>query len=172
MFDGWDGPDIATFWIAIGAVLLSVISLAWQAWTWRHSGAIVQVTARLSMPVFDHGPGGPWTCVTATNKGRGPTTVASWGFETPNGSNIVVPRALPGPSPLPFLIPAGGAQGDWFAETDGLRATCYQDVAAHHHLVQIGGLTLRQPLEGEVARRSCGGKALREGVRCRNQDHE
>jgi hypothetical protein len=74
MFGAWDDPEIAAFWIAVGAGFLSLCSLGWQTWTWRRSGAIIRVAAAQSLPVYDTLDGqrpGEWhVAVTAQSKGR------------------------------------------------------------------------------------------------------
>jgi hypothetical protein len=139
MFGAWEGQEIATFWIAIGGVILGVTSLGWQVWTWRRSGALVRVTAGQSLPLYDTPTGqaaGQWhVAVTAVNKGRGPTTVTGWGFEAPTGGNIISFRPLVWSSPIPFPIPAGGHEGSWFMETDEIKASCHREGLDYRTLV-------------------------------------
>jgi hypothetical protein len=138
MFEGWTGPEVTTFWIALGALLVALSSLGWQAWTWRRSGAIVRVTANQSLPMYSTPAGqqpGDWQVdVTATNKGRGPATVVGWGFRAPGNNNIVMTEPLPWSSPLPFTLEAGGATGSWYISTDEVMATCRRESVRHQDL--------------------------------------
>ena len=59
MFESWDGPEVAIFWIVIAALVLGVLSLGWQIWTWRHMGSVVHVTANQSLPVYRGQVGAP-----------------------------------------------------------------------------------------------------------------
>jgi hypothetical protein len=115
MFESWDGPEVAAYWIAIAALVLSVLSLGWQIWTWRHAGALVHVTANQSLPVYRGEVGTPHVQIAATNKGRGPTTVTSWGLRMPDGNDMTVLYQLPWSSPLPFAIPPGVPQEHGFS---------------------------------------------------------
>jgi hypothetical protein len=44
---------VAALIISIIALVLSGVSLGWQVWSWRRSGAVVAVTALHSFPVYD-----------------------------------------------------------------------------------------------------------------------
>ena len=134
MFESWDGPEVVAFWIAIAALVLSVLSLGWQIWTWRHVGALVHVTANQSIPVYRGEVGAPHVQIAATNKGRGPTTVTSWGLRMPDGNDMTVLYQLPWSSPLPFAIPPGGAGGTWFLETDKAQDACQRAGLDHRQL--------------------------------------
>ena len=134
MFESWDGPEVATFWIAIAALVLSVLSLGWQIWTWRHMGSVVDVTANQSLPVYRGEVGAPHVQVAATNKGRGPTTVTSWGLRMPDGNDMTVLYQLPWSSPLPFAILPDGAAGAWFVEIDKVQDACQRAGLDHRHL--------------------------------------
>ena len=68
------GPPVASLILSV-AVVLSVVSLGWQVWTWRRSGAVVRVTARQSFPVYGSVAGDWQIDVTACNVGRGPVQV-------------------------------------------------------------------------------------------------
>jgi hypothetical protein len=134
MFESWDGPEVAIFWIAIAALVLSVLSLGWQIWTWRHMGSVVHVTANQSLPVYRGEVGAPHVQVAATNKGRGPTTVTSWGLRMPDGNDMTVLYQLPWSSPLPFAILPDGAAGAWFVEIDKVQDACQRAGLDHRHL--------------------------------------
>jgi hypothetical protein len=125
----------ASLIVSLVALGLSVVSIGWQAWTWRRSGAVVKVTASQSFPVFGSDVGDPHVSVTATNKGRSPVTVNSWGFETPTGNKIFVTQPLSWSTPLEHRLEPG-TEASWYAVTEEIVNTCrdngvrYQDLRA------------------------------------------
>lgn len=80
--------------IALVALVLSVVSLGWQAWTWKNNGPVVEVN--VTNAITDAGTGEPehYVGVEAVNTGRAPTTVTSWGFELPGGGSVYSTVAL------------------------------------------------------------------------------
>lgn len=87
---------LVTFVIALAGLVLSIISLLWQQWTWRDSGA--RVKARFD-PGMTFGPLGSdrLYSLSLINKGRGPIQVTQYGLRTPRGAIMVqnVPDQFP-----------------------------------------------------------------------------
>lgn len=117
--------DVASFALAIFAVMLSCVSLTWQIVSWRRSGPQVVVDASQSFPVYDHGLGDQMVAVTARNKGRAATTVMGWSLEFPNGDNLIMQRQLSWTPSLPHRLDAH-SEATWFIETDEVKRECAQ----------------------------------------------
>ena len=75
--------------LSITAIVLSVVAFGWQVVTWHQGGAVVEVTALQSLPVF--GDVGDWhLSITAKNKGRMPVTVNHWGLKLPDERQMAI----------------------------------------------------------------------------------
>jgi hypothetical protein len=113
----------ATLTVAVLALVLSVISVGWQVWTWRGSGPRVKVTANQAviLPVGSD----PYVSVTAANTGRSATTVAMWGFDGPNDEDgqMLFPYPTPWSTPLPHRLDAH-SNGTWYVQTAEVRQGC------------------------------------------------
>lgn len=106
--------------IALCALVLSILSLGWQAWSWSRSGPVVRV--EVSNGVTDAETGEPehYVIVEAVNRGRAATTITGWGFAVPGGANIHKTTRLRISDELPFrLEPHSKAR--FAIEGDGLR---------------------------------------------------
>lgn len=121
--------------VSIIALVLSVLSLGWQAWTWLRAGPVVSVAVAQSLPVYRNSAGEWHTTVTATNKGRSAVTVSSWGFALPNGRTLYTANPAPWSEKLPHrLEPQSSA--NWHVDTDEIKQACsehavrYQDLRA------------------------------------------
>lgn len=99
--------------IAVLALLLSVASLAWQAYTWRAGGPVVGVRVRGA--VIGAEPPLLATSVEVVNRGRSAVQVTGLVFEEavrrPN-QQLVVFRPLPWSASLPFGL-AAQSSGTW-----------------------------------------------------------
>ena len=103
----------------IGAVT-GVVALAWQVITWRHSGAVVAVTARQAYsPAYD----GPLVNVSARNSGRSPVTVNGWGLRLPDGGTMICTKPVLWSSPMPYRLEPG-ADGSWLLPTHEVAHFC------------------------------------------------
>ena len=110
-----------TLALAIIGVVLSMASLAWQAFIWRHNGPVLRVTSAYSIPVFnDSDLGEDHISVTVTNAGRAPTTVTGWGIDMGGQKNMQVVRPVPFSAPLPHRL-EGGAEVTFFVAVQPLR---------------------------------------------------
>jgi hypothetical protein len=107
-----------TLALAIAALVLSLASLVWQAWTFLASGPRVKVTTANALPMYD-GRGGDWmVTVEATNSGRAPCTVENWGIRLPGDARLItterpawippVPHRLEPHSSVTFYMAADG----------------------------------------------------------------
>lgn len=117
--------QIASFVLAIFAVMLSCASLSWQIISWRRTGPRVIVTASQSLPMYDQGPGEWMVAVTARNRGRSATTVTNWSLEFPDGGNLVMRRQMQWTPSLPHRLEAH-SEATWFIETDAVKVECAQ----------------------------------------------
>jgi hypothetical protein len=117
--------DVASFALAIFAVLLSCVSLTWQIVSWRRSGPRVAVDASQSLPMYDHGAGNWMVAITARNTGRAATTVTGWSLEFPTGDKLVMTNQLPWTPSLPHRLEAH-SDATWFIDTDEVKQECAQ----------------------------------------------
>ncbi|WP_148279560.1 hypothetical protein [Acidipropionibacterium acidipropionici] len=69
--------------IPVLALILSIISLTWQAFTWVQAGARLHVKYGWSFPVWLEEPVA-YRSITVTNKGRSSTVVSSVTTVLPN----------------------------------------------------------------------------------------
>jgi hypothetical protein len=106
--------------VSILALLLAATSLGWQVYSWRRTGPAVKVTVDNAIPVGIPGVPDHLLQVTATNHGRGPTTVMGWGFQLPNNNVLAVPQQTPMSTPLPRRL-EGGAEASWFMDPQEIR---------------------------------------------------
>ena len=77
---------------------------------------MVTVEVNQGLPTYGDHVGDPVTCVTATNSGRAPVTVTSWGLELPDGQTMFVQQPFSGSDNLPYRLEEG-ASGTWRTET-------------------------------------------------------
>jgi hypothetical protein len=125
---------VLTLLISIAALVLSIVSLSWQIWSWTRSGPVLQVSVTHSLPTYGPGGVGDWhTTVTAVNIGRSPVTVTSWGFETPDGGSIILTRPVNWSDPLPFRIESH-ASGSWHIPQDEIRSACQENGVRHQDI--------------------------------------
>jgi hypothetical protein len=117
--------DVASFALAVLAVMLSCVSLSWQIISWRRSGPRVLVNAHQSFLVYDRGVGDPMVSVTARNTGRAATTVTSWSLEFHAGGGLAMTRQLAGSSSLPHRLEPH-SEATWFVETEVIKQECAQ----------------------------------------------
>jgi hypothetical protein len=106
--------------VSILAILLAGASLGWQVYSWRRTGPTVKVTVDNAIQVGDPRLPDHLLQVTATNHGRGPTTVTGWGFQLPGNSLLAVPQQTPMSTPLPHRLEPG-AEGSWFMDAQEIR---------------------------------------------------
>jgi hypothetical protein len=101
--------EIAGLILGITGTATGVGALAWEVITWRRSGPVVSVDVLQGLPTYGDHVGDPVTCVTATNSGRAPVTVTSWGLELPDGQTMFVQDPFPGSDALPYRLEEGAS---------------------------------------------------------------
>lgn len=127
-----------TLALAILGVVLAVASLAWQAWSWQHSGPVVKVRGTSS---FLTTSSELWLHVEATNTGRAPCTVEAWGVLVPPDGQIVQPNPWPISAPLPYRLESH-ASASWFMHQSELHQVSQQrgvPLSAMRPFVRIAG---------------------------------
>lgn len=77
-----------TLCIALLGLLLSVVSLSWQAWTWRHEGPVIKLSTENHLPTYGDVVGDHLVALHVVNSGRSATTIESWGIRLPEGSSV------------------------------------------------------------------------------------
>lgn len=117
--------------LSIVAIVMSSITLSWQVVSWRRTGAVVKVTARVAFVV-----GNPVSLVSvkARNSGRTAVTVTGWGFRFPAGDGIVQAQPLPISAEIPHRLEPG-AEASWFMELDAIKETCAAHGVRHQDVV-------------------------------------
>ncbi len=86
--------------VSIIALVLSLASLSWQAYSWFRTGPVVKVKTGWAVGVG--GIGGRWVHITVRNSGRSPVQVTGCSFDTPTKMSLIAPIQLPGATPLPY----------------------------------------------------------------------
>ena len=102
----WTWQLIFTLTIASFALVTSVGVLVWQIVSWVRTGPRVSVEARWSMTFEEH-PDEFYT-VSATNSGRTETQVSQFGFQLPDGTQLIELHSYFMPVTLPLVLPPGG----------------------------------------------------------------
>jgi hypothetical protein len=98
---------------------LSIASLAWQAWSFYLSGAVVAVSTHVARPNHGFGlpPGAPLpVAVSATNHGRLAVEIKDWGYTTGDPRTAPTMRqivGLPTSDPIPGVLEPGRSFS-WF----------------------------------------------------------
>ena len=98
----------ATPVIAGAGLGLSVLSLAWQGYTWRSNGGKVRLAVGTSIPTFGAETGEAHAQCKIRNVGRGSIEVASWGVSIGSGNVVRWPESTQiANAPFPVTL-AGG----------------------------------------------------------------
>lgn len=101
--------------ISVIALMLSLASLSWQAWSWSRSGPVLRVKA--TNIIADSGRTNAYGIaepdhyveVTVINHGRAAASVTTWGIEMPDKTNLFVTRPLPFSQRLPARVEPHGS---------------------------------------------------------------
>jgi len=106
--------------VAILALVLSVLSIGWQAWTWKNSGPVVKVRVFNAVTDAATGEAENYLAVEAVNTGRAAATVTGWGIRLPDGGSIHKLHPLPISSTLPHRLEPQD-KATFFIESDAVR---------------------------------------------------
>ncbi|MGH3614863.1 MAG: hypothetical protein ACRDRK_20165 [Pseudonocardia sp.] len=112
-----------TLVVSILALILAVISLCWQAWSWFRTGPVVRLKTGWAVGVG--GLSGRWIHITAHNTGRSPVQVTGYSLETPTGMSLVAPIPVPGTAQVPHTLDAG-SQATFYLDADDVEHRCAQ----------------------------------------------
>lgn len=135
---------LATTIAAYGALVLAVVSLAWQVVSWRRSGPQIKVWSDTGVTF---GPLGTFEFrfVTVHNSGRADAWVQSMGFVLPNGKRLVGTDSFIKRVTLPEKVEGGGAEIDFWYDPAELRAQCEKNQCELSDLVpfaRVAGRTV------------------------------
>ncbi|MGW6009696.1 hypothetical protein [Streptomyces sp. NPDC055210] len=116
---------MATLLVSLAALAISIIALIWQFITWLRNGPVIHVMTHYAIPVVDgEMSNSQYLSVSATNRGRAPATITSWGLLLPGGRTTVSASApLPGVEPLPFRLDPY-AESSWYIAADAVDQMC------------------------------------------------
>lgn len=113
--------DVVNAFVGGVGLLLALVGLGWQAYTWRRSTHRVQVSVRGAVGPFGDDPYEPETAysVSARNVGRAAVQVTHWYFVMGkrDGQGLWATRPLPGNAPLPVTLDPG-ASVIWYMRCD------------------------------------------------------
>ena len=130
-FSGWANHDYAAWW---GAVVATA-AFTWNVVSALRSGPRIRVRAMPNMQTFPRiAPTGDktWICVTAVNRGSGPTTITHfcgfhaktiWKVLRRQGQNFVVPTGAGIGTALPHVLRPGEEWSGMIDQEDVLRNT-------------------------------------------------
>jgi hypothetical protein len=118
-----------TLIVALAGLVISLVSIAWQVWTYLNDGPRVKVEASSTLTFY--GPSGPQqvrdshVTIRAINRGRAAATIASWGLQLPSGENLIEVEAPNGSNPLSNRLEPHSA-AEFHVPADSLRDECRQ----------------------------------------------
>lgn len=128
--------------LSIVAIVLSVASFGWQVHTWYQSGAVVEVTALQSLPVYGPRGAGDWhVSITAINKGRSPVTVKMAGLKLPDGRQMAIMEYSPWSAGFSHRLEPG-ADASWYVDTDVIKRSCAGEGVRHQDMIAYVTLAL------------------------------
>ncbi|GAB3081232.1 hypothetical protein [Micromonospora schwarzwaldensis] len=132
--------------LSVIAIVMSSITLTWQIISWRRTGAVVKVTAKLG---FVPGLDGNFVVIEASNSGRTAVTVTGYGLKCPDGGNLIQFDRVPLSAEIPHRLEPG-AEASWLMPIENVQAVCaergvrYQDVVAWVRLGSGGTVMARK----------------------------
>jgi hypothetical protein len=126
---------MATLLISLAALAVSIISLVWQFISWLRNGPVIRVKTHYAIPVIAGEMGGSqYLSVSATNRGRAPATITSWGLLLPDDRTTVSNSApLPGVEPLPFRLDPY-AESSWYIAAEAVDQICADGGFTHEQI--------------------------------------
>ena len=117
--------------LSVVAIVMSSITLTWQIVSWRRTGAVVKVTAKLG---FVPGLDGMFVVIEASNSGRTAVTVTGYGLRHPNNHDLIQLDRVPLSAELPHRLEPG-AEASWLMPMENVKATCAERGIRHQDLV-------------------------------------
>jgi hypothetical protein len=122
---GVTGFELASFVLAIIAVLGVTVALAWRFVDWKSIHRGVRVDIRHAVAVDDDlGVGERRVItVTASNVGRAPVAVTEWGLRLPHGRDVVFFENMPTSGPALPLTLQPGNESTWHMMHDIVKAS-------------------------------------------------
>jgi hypothetical protein len=123
----WTGPTVLSLCFSLLALCASAVSISWQVYSWRRSGARVKVTASHGFTVGPM-PGDDLVFITAVNSGRANTIVRQFGFKLPDKKTLIEFESYLQPVKLPADLAPGGEVSFWYSRAR------LQAAAAEHKL--------------------------------------
>src|SRR5437867_4494533 len=75
--------------ISVIALVVSIASITWSAWTWLRTGPVIKVSTSNAFLAYGSQLSARHLSVNVENRGRGAATVESYGFLVPHGGKIV-----------------------------------------------------------------------------------
>ncbi len=134
--------------LSITAIVVSGASLGWQVLTWRQSGAVVSVTASTALPTYGDRVGDPHVQITASNKGRSPVTVQSWGLKLPDDRHLAILEWAPWSASCPHRLEPGAA-ASWYVLTKAITKSSVHNGIRYQDLIAYVGLGDGRTLEAQ-----------------------
>lgn len=110
------------FILGLVGTALSVVSLCWQAFTWRAAGARLHVSFTTGMPITQHGPPVMLTGITVTNRGRASTIVSGVTARLPDRKHFPLTHDALGQVTFPSELRPGESITAYYEE-DGIETT-------------------------------------------------
>lgn len=106
------------FILGLIGTLLSVVSLTWQMFTWRASGARLKVRYVWGYPVGHGGPTIKLRGIEVTNKGRASTIVSGVTTRLPNGGHMPLIADAMGQVKFPYELRPGESITAYYEPND------------------------------------------------------
>lgn len=108
--------------LSIIAIVLSLLSLAWQTWTWSRSGPVLRVESAAIITDAGNlvGEAELFIQVRVSNRGRSAATITGWGIEAPGGGSLFQLRPLGFSTKLPARVESH-SDASFYMPVDGIR---------------------------------------------------
>ena len=141
---GVTGFELATFILAVCALLGMIVALAWRFADWKsvHRGIRVDIHHAVAvgegLGVGEHRV----IAVSANNVGRAPVSLTGWGLRLPHGRDVVFFEQTPGSGPALPLTLQPGHEATWHMMLDAVVASLADRTSnrafALHGFVRLG----------------------------------
>lgn len=113
--------------LSICALVVGLTSLGWQVVSWLRTGPVIKVRRHYVIAVIAGAVApGQYLAVAATNRGRAPATITSWGLLLPGDVTTASQSApLPGVEPLPHRLDPY-AEASWYLGAEEVDRICQE----------------------------------------------